>query len=111
MSTVTPPRDTDPQIVASRWASFRSLLEQQRADCVRQRESALADTVTSVPDAVAVTRSAQLSRTIEEIDAALARIEAGSYGTCISCGMHIPEERLEFRPFAAACVSCQERAA
>jgi DnaK suppressor protein len=87
------------------------MLEQQRAECVRQRELALVDTVASVPDPVAIARRAQLLRTIEAIDAALARLEAGTYGQCISCGTGIPVERLEFRPFAAACVTCQQRAA
>jgi DnaK suppressor protein len=87
------------------------MLEEQRAECVRQRELALVDTVASVPDPVALARSAQLLRTIDEIDAALARLEAGTYGRCVSCGIAIPEERLEFRPFAAASVTCQQRAA
>lgn len=85
---------------------FRVVLERQRAQCVRQRELALAESTTSVPDAVAVNRAASLSRTLEEIDAALARITAGSYGTCVGCGETIPGARLEVRPFAAACVPC-----
>ncbi|WP_409328552.1 TraR/DksA family transcriptional regulator [Trujillonella humicola] len=93
----------------ARWAAFRSALESQRNDCVRQREAALAETVASLPDPVAVQRSATLRRTIEEIDAALARIDAGSYGSCERCGTAIPEERLELRPFAATCVACQAR--
>lgn len=111
MSTVAPSRPTAPEAPAARWAAFRSMLEEQRTECVRQREMALADTVTSVPDPVAMTRNAQLIRTLEEIDAALARIEAGTYGRCVSCGTDIPVVRLEFRPFAAGCVSCQQRAA
>jgi len=87
------------------------MLEEQRAECLRQRELALADTVDSVPDPVATARSAQLVRTIGEIEAALARLEAGTYGWCLSCGDAIPVERLEFRPFAAACVTCQQQAA
>jgi RNA polymerase-binding transcription factor DksA len=90
------------------FASFRALLETQRADCVGQRDLALAETATSLPDPVAVSRAASLLRTIEEIDAALARIDAGTYGTCVHCGAAIPPERLEFRPFAAACVACQQ---
>ncbi|MGY1815292.1 TraR/DksA family transcriptional regulator [Blastococcus sp. SYSU D00820] len=89
-------------------AAFRQLLETQRADCVRQRELALAETATSLPDPVAVSRAAALLRTIEEIDAALERIAAGTYGVCTGCGSAIPAERLEFRPFAASCVSCQQ---
>ena len=88
-------------------APFRVLLETQRADCVRQRELASAETATSMPDPVTVNRAASLLRTIEEIDAALERIAAGTYGTCVHCGSAVPAERLEFRPFAAACVSCQ----
>lgn len=91
----------------SRWDRFRSLLETQRADCVRQREIALADTMQSLPDDVAVSRAASLQRTIEEIDAALDRIAAGTYGRCVHCGTDIPEERLEFRPHAPGCVACQ----
>ncbi|WP_369132086.1 TraR/DksA family transcriptional regulator [Modestobacter sp. I12A-02662] len=90
------------------WAPFRALLETHRADCVDQRELALAETVTSVPDAVALSRAATLLHTIEEIDAALARLDAGTYGRCVHCDSPIPLERLEFRPFAAGCVSCQQ---
>ena len=69
---------------------------------------ALAETATSLPDPVAVSRAAALLRRMEEIDAALDRIDAGTYGTCVHCGTAIPPERLEFRPHAAGCVSCQQ---
>jgi RNA polymerase-binding transcription factor DksA len=85
---------------------FRTLLETQRADCVHQREEALAECAQSVPDPVAQRRSADLQTTITEIDAALARIDAGTYGSCARCGTAIPEERLELRPFTATCVGC-----
>jgi RNA polymerase-binding transcription factor DksA len=89
--------------------AFRVLLEQQRADCIRQRELALAESATALPDAVAVSRSAALLRTIADIDSALARISAGTYGACVHCGEAIPPERLELRPFAAGCVGCEQR--
>lgn len=85
---------------------FRTLLESQRSDCVQQREQALAECAQSVPDPVAQRRSADLGRTIVEIDAALARIDVGTYGSCVHCGAAIPEERLELRPFAGGCVTC-----
>jgi RNA polymerase-binding transcription factor DksA len=87
---------------------YRALLHAQRADCVRQRELALTETATSVQDPVAVSRAAALLHTIEEIDAALHRIASGTYGSCVHCGIAIPAERLEFRPYAAGCVSCQQ---
>jgi RNA polymerase-binding transcription factor DksA len=111
MATVSPSRKTAPAATATRWAPFRSMLEEQRAECVRQRQLALADTVASVPDGVAMAGSTQLLRTIEEIDAALARLDAGTYGRCVSCGSVIPVQRLEFRPFAAGCVTCRQLAA
>jgi DnaK suppressor protein len=85
---------------------FRTVLDDLRADCVRQRDAALAECAQSVPDPVAQRRSADLSVTIGEIDAALARIQAGTYGRCTGCRSAIPEERLELRPFARTCVAC-----
>jgi RNA polymerase-binding transcription factor DksA len=93
----------------SQWEQFRVRLESQRAECVKESELALADTVQSLPDDVAVMRAASLQRTIEDIDAALGRIAAGTYGRCAHCGTAIPEERLELRPFATGCVACSQR--
>jgi DnaK suppressor protein len=42
-----------------------------------------------------------------EVLDALHRIEIGTYGTCVDCGAGVPEGRLEARPEAARCVSCQ----
>ncbi len=42
-----------------------------------------------------------------EVLAALARLDAGTYGRCVSCGTVLPDERLEARPEAARCVNCQ----
>lgn len=41
---------------------------------------------------------------LKEIDAALARIEAGTYGTCAVDGTPIPDARLEVKPEAEYCV-------
>lgn len=49
---------------------------------------------------------------VREIDDALARIEAGSYGMCAVCGKEIPEERLDAVPYATLCLEdkrAQER--
>lgn len=43
------------------------------------------------------------------IDAALARVEAGTYGECTDCGIDIPEPRLTVAPEAARCIHCQEK--
>jgi RNA polymerase-binding transcription factor DksA len=40
---------------------------------------------------------------------ALERLEAGNYGKCVDCGKELPDERLDARPEAERCVSCQQR--
>ncbi|MFW3171983.1 TraR/DksA family transcriptional regulator [Geodermatophilus sp. CPCC 206100] len=110
MSTVLSPRTTTAPAPAARWEAFRVLLDEQRADCVRQHELALAEAATAMPDPVAVSRAASLALTIEEIDAARHRIAEGTYGSCVHCRVAIPTERLELRPFAAGCVACQASA-
>lgn len=48
----------------------------------------------------------QARRHLAEIDAAVARVEAGTYGTCEVCGGPIGEGRLEARPVARTCIAC-----
>jgi DnaK suppressor protein len=48
-------------------------------------------------------------REIREIEAAKARIDDGSYGTCAECGRDIGFERLLAQPTALRCVDCQEQ--
>lgn len=49
-------------------------------------------------------------RDMSELRAALARIESGSYGECLSCGNDIGFERLMVQPRAPRCLACQEHA-
>ncbi len=44
-----------------------------------------------------------------EIDAALTRLEAGTYGVCEGCRAPIAPGRLEARPTARTCISCAAR--
>lgn len=47
---------------------------------------------------------AQLESALQQIDAALARIDAGNYGICAVGGEAIAEERLKVAPAASTCV-------
>jgi RNA polymerase-binding protein DksA len=49
------------------------------------------------------------SATLSEIEAALEKIEQGTYGACESCEKPIHPDRLEVLPFASLCVSCQRQ--
>jgi DnaK suppressor protein len=48
------------------------------------------------------------SETLNKIDAALRRLEDGSYGNCFECGDEISEARLRALPFAVRCKDCEE---
>jgi DnaK suppressor protein len=51
--------------------------------------------------------SAQALAAVEEIDKALEKIVAGTYGVCEKCNENIPKERLKALPYAALCVKCK----
>src|ERR687886_1251132 len=68
----------------------------------------LADTATETYDReLDYTLEENSEHVLADIDAALKRIEDGTYGTCTNCGKQIPLERLEARPYATLCIDCQ----
>lgn len=50
------------------------------------------------------------SAELGQVDAALRRMDSGSYGQCVDCGVEIPLARLYVVPEAARCIRCQEAA-
>ncbi len=48
-------------------------------------------------------------REIQQIDAALARLEAGEYGLCADCEQEIDPRRLKALPYALFCAECASR--
>ena len=48
----------------------------------------------------------QVRHHLAEIDAAVARVEAGTYGACERCGLPIGPARLEALPAARTCIGC-----
>lgn len=47
---------------------------------------------------------------LEQVEAALLRIDGGTYGICANCGREIAVERLEALPYATLCITCQSEA-
>jgi RNA polymerase-binding protein DksA len=45
---------------------------------------------------------------MEQINAALARMDRGDYGVCKECGEEIGLKRLEAVPYAECCINCAE---
>ena len=104
----------------------RKLLDRQRvlvADVRAKREQALEgneDAIASVGDAgdESVMRMAtdldlqEAGRDVQElndIDAALRRMDDGTYGTCDECGQDIGYPRLNAQPTARRCIADQEK--
>jgi RNA polymerase-binding protein DksA len=83
-----------------------SLGEETGEDAVYDNH--LADTATETYDReLDYTLEENSEHVLADIDAALKRVEEGTYGTCTNCGKPIPEERLEARPWATLCIDCQ----
>ena len=51
----------------------------------------------------------QVRHHVSEIDAALTRVRAGTYGACETCGRDIGTARLEALPAARTCIGCAAR--
>jgi DnaK suppressor protein len=103
---------------------LRSMLEQRRTEIQEKlrslRETLPAEMLTvkdteeqSMHDFVQDVELALVemkSETLARIDEALRRLEEGSYGACVECGIEIAEARLRAVPFATRCLACQEEA-
>ena len=50
-----------------------------------------------------------LKHQLDDVDAAVAKLDDGSYGTCGSCGQEIGAARMEARPVSLFCVDCKTR--
>ncbi len=69
-------------------------------------------------DSASATVNREIDYTLEEnseqilgeIEAALKRIEDGTYGTCTECGKEIAAERLEASPWASLCIDDARKA-
>ncbi len=53
-------------------------------------------------------RISQQRRSLHRIEAALRRIEYGTFGECSICGDQIKPKRLEVMPWTEYCIRCQE---
>jgi DnaK suppressor protein len=114
---------TDDAAHSERYETLRTMLEERRKEIVdklRNIRETMPDQRLDVQDAEeqAVTDFAKdmefalvqmKAETLSQIDEALRRLEAGTYGKCAECGREIPEARLKALPFAVLCREDQER--
>ena len=99
--------------------AFRTTLETERARLLGEVAEAIQapDQMTYGSQAAAASQVFEQQRDLalrerssqhlEAVVAALARLDDGSYGTCVRCGRTIAPQRLEALPWAAHCIECR----
>lgn len=101
----------------------RALLEDERAGLARQLaelgygetgglnyDSNFADTSQVTAErGEAEALAGELKEALAEVEAALERLERGTYGRCERCGQPITPARLEAKPAARLCITCASR--
>jgi DnaK suppressor protein len=108
----------------TRVAAVREALRQKRSELVEQQATQLSalyapdkhhladldEMASDTLDTDSVCALMDLSAsTLADIDAALLKLDEGSYGVCELCGDAIHPDRLEVLPFATLCVKCQRK--
>ena len=63
----------------------------------------------TVLDLMSWQQAKRIQHRLRRIEAALARLEAGTYGRCTHCGTKIAAERLKSLPEAERCLNCQRK--
>lgn len=101
-------RDT----LLSRRRAIRRLFEKNDAEEKRLHEEVAPDwpdRALAQEDATILQRlTAAEQRELSEIDAALERLERGTYGRCEGCSASIGRQRLRAIPEARLCIACSE---
>jgi len=110
-------RPTTPQNLDT--AHFREKLEQEQARLLRlNRRDSHGRPLGRNPDRTDLaqayanrernlTLSVLEEEQLQQVEAALQRLEDGTYGRCERCGQPINPERLEALPYATLCINCR----
>ncbi|MFI9616907.1 molecular chaperone DnaK [Streptomyces sp. NPDC052023] len=88
----------------------RRLRETQRPSPAQmQAVGEASDSAPKADDPQVMPRGA-IERAMEDVDAAFARLQEGTYGICQGRTRPSPLEQLEILPYVRCCVPCQQRA-
>ncbi len=109
----------------SRYDEAQRMLEDRRGELVHEVQARMRDARTDstkdrevldqgevsevdIHDEIEFALIQMKAETLNKIDAALRRLEEGTYGECFECGDEIAEARLRALPFAVRCKDCEE---
>lgn len=105
-------------------AKYRKLLVEEKQRIVNNSKNALKNELALSPDDLPDETDLAASEVnqnlvfklrdrerqlLAKIDEAMARIEEGSFGTCMDCEEPIEVRRLEARPVSTLCIACKEK--
>jgi DnaK suppressor protein len=90
-------------------AEIARLEEEARGSGEAEVRDAIDDATSSQGTSEALQEESLASQTLVQVQDALKRIEAGTYGKCTACGRQIETARLEAVPWAAYCLEDQEK--
>ena len=94
-----------------RAVEIRELIKEQREGGPTERQ--VQDSADEAHSAAMSKLQSSLEKTeineLKQIEDALVRIDRGEYGLCQECDEPIGDKRLEAFPFAALCITCQEK--
>jgi RNA polymerase-binding protein DksA len=102
-----------PHLTHDQLARLAELLRADRDEQLANlaEHAAAAESASTEEREVANALAVRTAAVVDDLDDALARLDAGTYGACEPCGAAIPFERLEAIPLARLCVACQQRPA
>ncbi len=102
------------QVLAHRRDALRKALAGDLSSLKELREQSSSDMLDAALDSAQDEISSQLaeveSRELAQIEAALERMRAGTYGVCEVTGKPIPLARLQALPYATMCIEAQREA-
>jgi RNA polymerase-binding protein DksA len=83
-------------------------LDEEVEEIAATSDNHLAETASATLDReIDYTLEENSGHVLAELDAALKRLDDGTYGVCTSCGQEIAPERLEAYPWASLCIHCK----
>ncbi len=96
------------RVLEDKYEELRRAIRRREAIAV-ERSADLIDELQSVVERErAITELDRSSRMLQQVKAALSRIQAGTFGFCLRCDEPIGPARLRAIPWAAFCIRCQE---
>src|SRR5687767_13909947 len=99
----------------NRYNELKKMLEERRRELLSEVQGRMRDVLdqgesseVDIQEDIEFALIQMKSETLTKIDAALRRLEEGTYGDCFECGDQISEARLRALPFAVRCKDCEE---